>query len=934
LDLPGEQDTHLNTSYHSPLTIELKVPTPDKSKARKREKNEATLKFKRKETDVEAFKRSIDCEIELLNPDNLDVETAVMTFQSMIKTAMIESTPYRKVHDRRTTSKKAVAWTDDLAEAVRHSKMANFLWKESGRPRGDHPTWKDRKAANKRVRSVQRRQHAENRYNLLQQIDSAAENDNQLLHRLVKSRRTDSASTNTLIVDGHTITDETEIRDVWADYYEDLATPEDTDTNSHQQVTDLIRMISQWDDQKVAVTEDLLDDAIKELSKNKAPDIEGLYAEQLQMLTPKARSTLLMIINKIIQLRSIPNCLKRAYKLPIPKKGKDSRYRDNYRGITVAPIILKVLELVCLKHELQETIDSRVNHLQFGFSSGKSPSMASLLITEAVNDASINKKSLYIASLDAWKAFDVVDQQLLLRKLHEAGTSTSMWKMIDSMYQDSEEVIKWNGKTSRPYTTQLGVKQGGILSPALYKIYINDLLETLQRSALGTSIGTTFIGSPTCADDILLLSNDPHELQAMLNVAYEYSNIHAYQIHPQKSVITTLVERRTDKPLLGEDRKWYMGSNEVTITDTFIHLGLQWSKDKKAPDIAQNIQNARRMSYLLMRIGLHGVDGLGPATSLKLIKTYITPRLLHGLEAASLSHKDQTSLETYYRKLLRQIQGLPDGTANEAVYLLLGATPITATFHIKVLTLFGNICRLELTHPLHHLCIRQLAVNNNKSSWTAQLLEIGNKYGIDIHQQILVPWPKPLWKRHIKTVVTEFTHEELVKNAAGKSSLKWLITSSHRQTHPVWQFSGGNTRSLDSANIRARMLVGRYKTQSLLAKYSPDRSAVCHLCNTEEEDTLHMVALCPRTSHIRDQALQNLTQVYTQENLPVPENPAEICFALLNGDFKKDNRTVTTKNHAKADQISNKFCSRLDSFRNSYNLQDTMITPTEEVRLE
>jgi hypothetical protein len=139
----------------------------------------------------------------------------------------------------------------------------------------------------------------------------------------------------------------------------------------------------------------------------------------------------------------------------------------------------------------------------------------------------------------------------------------------------------------------------------------------------------------------------------MLDKANTYSETHSYQIHPQKTVITTLVERKTYGPQ-EEAHTWLLGTEEVTTSPTFTHLGLWWTKGRRAPDINANIQSARRRAYSLMRIGLHGIDGLGPATSLKIIKTYVTPCLLNGLEATVLSCKDLTTLENYYKRLLRR----------------------------------------------------------------------------------------------------------------------------------------------------------------------------------------------------------------------------------------------------------------------------------------
>ena len=51
------------------------------------------------------------------------------------------------------------------------------------------------------------------------------------------------------------------------------------------------------------------------------------------------------------------------------------------------------------------------------------------------------------------------------------------------------------------------VRKGGILSPFLYKLYVNKLLEDLKTYSLGFKIGTTYVGCPTCADDIAFMSS-------------------------------------------------------------------------------------------------------------------------------------------------------------------------------------------------------------------------------------------------------------------------------------------------------------------------------------------------------------------------------------------------------------------------------------------
>ena len=82
-----------------------------------------------------------------------------------------------------------------------------------------------------------------------------------------------------------------------------------------------------------------------------------------------------------------------------------------------------------------------------------------------------------------------------------------------------------------------GVCQGVILSIHFYKTYNNDLLTELESRCLGKFIGRIYVGCPTVADYVLLISEDDVELQLMLSLSYIKSQEKRYHIHPQKIVI-------------------------------------------------------------------------------------------------------------------------------------------------------------------------------------------------------------------------------------------------------------------------------------------------------------------------------------------------------------------------------------------------------------
>ena len=113
------------------------------------------------------------------------------------------------------------------------------------------------------------------------------------------------------------------------------------------------------------------------------------------------------------------------------------------------------------------------------------------------------------------------------------------WNIIDSLYTNQTERVKWHGVPSKVYKVQQGVHQGGVLSIDLYKIYMNGLLAQHRNQNLGMSIGPLYVGNPTCADDMLMLANDHMASQGMTDTTKEHSARNRYTVHPLKTTLAT-----------------------------------------------------------------------------------------------------------------------------------------------------------------------------------------------------------------------------------------------------------------------------------------------------------------------------------------------------------------------------------------------------------
>jgi len=168
--------------------------------------------------------------------------------------------------------------------------------------------------------------------------------------------------------------------------------------------------------------------------------------------------------------------------------------------------------------------------------------------------------------------------------------------------------VLWNSRSSRPFSINQGVKQGAILSPLLYTIYLNDLLIELQQSNLGVKIGDIYCGAPAYTDDLALVASTPEELQKTLDNGHAYSNNWRYRLKASKSKIMIFGEWPTPGDSGGVYSPWY-------------HQILQRTATART---SCQISTARSSFFALNRAGSR-FGCIHPVTSMCLYSNHLSP---------------------------------------------------------------------------------------------------------------------------------------------------------------------------------------------------------------------------------------------------------------------------------------------------------------------
>jgi hypothetical protein len=272
--------------------------------------------------------------------------------------------------------------------------------------------------------------------------------------------------------EGQKITNGVNIAKTFKTHFETCATKLAEGLPTGQDTSSIMPLGTKWGFK--TTTEVELVKIIKSLLNKNSAGYDSLSNKMIKQEPYLFAKLLKPLINESINLGIFPTCLKTANVIPIFKKG-DPTNLNNYRPISLLPVISKVFEKV-LNNQLTSVIDKGyIDENQFGFRANHSTEDAVIKFVDKIErDIALGKHvvSIYI---DVSKAFDSCDHDILLKKIGRTGLDEVGLKLMASYLRDRKQLITVNGADGGYFLINIGVGQGTVLGPTLFKIYIMDL---------------------------------------------------------------------------------------------------------------------------------------------------------------------------------------------------------------------------------------------------------------------------------------------------------------------------------------------------------------------------------------------------------------------------------------------------------------------------
>jgi hypothetical protein len=463
----------------------------------------------------------------------------------------------------------------------------------------------------------------------------------------------------------------------------------------------------------VEISKYMMHKFIESLQNNKAAGKSGIPNEAIKNGGGKLLVLITRIIEAFVNFRYVPRIINIGIIFPIVKDDKkDHTDINNTRPLTLSEVIITLFEKYMLNMlELQND----GHHLQFGFKRNSSTNHAIFMLRETILESKKNRQTVLACFLDYSKAFDKVNRSILLHKL-KALIDLEHWATLYDYYENTLIQIRIEDRLLEPIKTTAGVKQGGPLSPKLFSVYTDEMLEELAASQYLCKIGAVNTGIIAYADDTVILCPDEAKLQSAISIIERYCEINEIQINANKTKCMSLNNNEIKKP------ETTVNNNKIEYVQRFKYLG--WWIEKTLSN-KEHIKN-RKLAMIVStdRLKKIGLNSHKMTLELKkfLIDVYGKSTLLYGIENTYLFNKDYNELNSLESRIMKNAVGLNKYHSTTLLNDALDIRPIAETVKTSKLKFIARLTKNQTTAEV----LESLGRNKSQVSKQSIVYEINN----------------------------------------------------------------------------------------------------------------------------------------------------------------------------------------------------------------
>ena len=646
---------------------------------------------------------------------------------------------------------------------------------------------------------------------------------------------------------------------------------------------------STFNELNFTITDDEILQAVGKLKLKKACGKDLILNEMLKSGITFILPSLNKVFNKVLVSGIFPDNWRSNVLTPLHKKG-DSSITNNYRGIAVCSNFCK---LFCSILHNRLTVFVEQNKLipnnQIGYKKKSRTSDHILTLKNLIDKYVLKRKGnkLFACFVDFKSAFDTVWRNALFQKLLNSGIGGTFLKIIIDMYKEVSYCVKIDSSLSKKITSNIGVKQGCVLSPTLFNLYLSDFPNIFDDTCKPV---TNFHNSLNClmfADDIVLLSETADGLQNCLNNLKTYCCKWALTVNTLKTKV--MIFNKGGRNL--KNFNFTFGNETVETCQHYTYLGITFSACGTFTKAINEITGkALKVFYKLRQLNTRD----NALLTLKLFDSLVSPIISYGCEVWSpyliknlsenniLQVCDKCVFEKINVKLCKYILGVRKFATNAAVRGELGRFPLLIKMLPLAVKFWSRTCTLDVDN------IVKISYLDSVSNFTGEV----NNWPSTIHHLLSTFHMDTMWEEQFNTesFPALATLKYKLKDTYSKKWLEFISRSDSNKLRNYARFKKSfemenyvkiqkcrkrqNFTKLRISCHRLAIETGRY-TRPI----TPNQERFCIFCNNASiEDESHLLFDCSLYENERQKFFTNLSSFCT---FPCNNTDTEVKFSFL-----------------------------------------------------
>jgi hypothetical protein len=276
--------------------------------------------------------------------------------------------------------------------------------------------------------------------------------------------------------------------------------------------------------------------------------------------------------------------------------------------------------------------------------------------------------------------------------------------------------VKWGDVVSAQVQVSNGVKQGGVISPILFIVYMDELLNNLRISGVGCHVGNTYCGSFGYADDVIILASTMHAMKVLLSVCELFAKEYDVLFNPHKSQLLVYDVNGVQDPV-----HINFMNGVITQNKTAKHLGNTIGSGYNQV----MIENTLNDFYVKVNMVLSHFGHAASHIRYQLFKSYCMS--LYGCQLWDLQSKTMNKFYVAWRKSVRRILGVPPLTHCNLLHCIAEDNAIQHQLYVRFIKFIRSA--YNSSNTISRLCV-QLALAGSRSHVSNNITLVCNNFNV------------------------------------------------------------------------------------------------------------------------------------------------------------------------------------------------------------